>query len=79
MMLEMDADYGKGKSINGAGTTILPPQADAAAAAAANSIVVQASSPGLTSSQVTIKVSSNIDVDGVLAVASRSVPVAFVE
>ncbi len=42
-------------------------------------IVVQVSSPGLESGTVEIPVSANLEADGVLAVASRSVEVAVVE
>ena len=40
-------------------------------------IIVEASSPGLTSSRVFIHVSTDLAKDGVLAVASRSSRIAF--
>jgi hypothetical protein len=40
-------------------------------------IIVEASSPGLQSSRVFIKVSSDLDRDGVLPVAARSTDIAF--
>ena len=73
LLIEVDGGGGGGGSCCDGIITVVPGNGTAPT----DPIVVEASAPGLASSTVSIQVSTDLDADGVLAVASKSTKIAF--